>query len=195
MGRRRTPGLINRGGTWHIDKKIRGQRLCESTGEHDLQKAEEYLAKRIEETRKALIYGDRSGIDSELRERFNRAGVGHLLAISGLHVGIVAAVAFRCLLWIFSFCPPLLWRGWGRQWAAAATMLVVLGYRVLAGMIGSETANDVTIRQIDGTSVDVRREDIKSLKSLGMSFMPEGLEFTLDVPKMADLLAYLDSIQ
>lgn len=66
--------------------------------------------------------------------------------------------------------------------------------RVLAGMIGAETTNDVTIRQIDGTSVDVRRADIKSLKSLGMSFMPEGLEFTLDVPKMADLLAYLDSI-
>ncbi len=67
--------------------------------------------------------------------------------------------------------------------------------RILAGMIGAETTNDVTIRQIDGTSIDVRRVDIKSLKSLGMSFMPEGLEFTLDVPKMADLLAYLDSIQ
>ncbi len=67
--------------------------------------------------------------------------------------------------------------------------------RILAGMIGAETTNDVTLRQIDGTSVDVRRVDIKSLKSLGMSFMPEGLEFTLDVPKMADLLAYLDSVQ
>ena len=66
---------------------------------------------------------------------------------------------------------------------------------ILAGMIGAETTNDVTIRQIDGTAVDVRRVDIKSLKSLGMSFMPEGLEFTLDVPKMADLLAYLDSVQ
>jgi integrase len=59
MGRRKTPGLINRSGVWHIDKKIRGRRLCESTGEHSLEKAEEYLAKRIEETRKALIYGER----------------------------------------------------------------------------------------------------------------------------------------
>jgi hypothetical protein len=40
----------------------------------------------------------------------------------------------------------------------------------------------------------VRRVDIKSLKSLGMSFMPEGLEFNIDVPKMADLLNYLNSI-
>lgn len=59
MGRRRTPGLINRGGVWHIDKKIRGRRLCESTGENNLDKAEEYLAKRTEEIRQALIYGER----------------------------------------------------------------------------------------------------------------------------------------
>jgi integrase len=59
MGRKKTPGLINRNGVWHIDKRIRGRRFCESTGEHGLEKAEEYLAKRIEETRRALIYGER----------------------------------------------------------------------------------------------------------------------------------------
>jgi competence protein ComEC len=83
---------------------------------------------------KALVIGDRSGIGHRLRDRFNRAGVGHLLAISGLHVGIVAAVAFGCFRWIFSLLPPLLWRGWGRQWAAAATVVPVLAYGVLAGM-------------------------------------------------------------
>ncbi len=83
---------------------------------------------------KALVFGDRSGIDDRLREQFNRAGVGHLLAISGLHVGIVATLAFGVFCWIFSFFPPLLWRGWGRQWAAAATLVPVLAYGLLAGM-------------------------------------------------------------
>jgi competence protein ComEC len=83
---------------------------------------------------KALVFGDRSGVDDGLRERFNRAGVGHLLAISGLHVGIVATLAFGLFGWIFSFFPPLLWRGWGRQWAAAATLVPVLAYGLLAGM-------------------------------------------------------------
>jgi len=83
---------------------------------------------------KALVFGNRSGIDNMLRERFNRSGVGHLLAISGLHVGIVATVAFAFFRWIFSWFPPLLWRGWGRPWAAAATMVPVLIYGVLAGM-------------------------------------------------------------
>lgn len=59
MGRRRTPGLIKRNGIWHIDKKIRGRRLCESTGTSDLIEAEAVLARRIEQTRQATIYGVR----------------------------------------------------------------------------------------------------------------------------------------
>ncbi len=59
MGQRRTPGLYKRNGRWHIDKQIRGRRLCESTGEVGLTKAEEYLAKRTEEIRQAVIYGIR----------------------------------------------------------------------------------------------------------------------------------------
>ncbi len=59
MGRKRTPGLYNRNGIWHIDKQIRGRRLCESTGTSDLKEAETYLARRIEETRQASVYGMR----------------------------------------------------------------------------------------------------------------------------------------
>jgi integrase len=59
MGRKRTPGLYKRGGVWHIDKQIRGVRVCESTGECDLARAEEYLAKKAEEVRQAAIYGVR----------------------------------------------------------------------------------------------------------------------------------------
>jgi hypothetical protein len=59
MGRQRTPGLVNRGGIWHIDKQYRGRRLCESTGERDLAKAQEYLNRRLEEARQASVYGVR----------------------------------------------------------------------------------------------------------------------------------------
>lgn len=94
---------------------------------------------------KALVFGDRSGIHNALRERFNRAGVGHLLAISGLHVGIVATLAFGVLRWIFAFIPFLLWRGWGRQWAAAATLVPVLAYGVLAGMSPSTQRAEIMV--------------------------------------------------
>ena len=59
MGRKKTPGLLNRKGIWHIDKKIFGRRISESTGSGSLQEAETYLARRIEGIRQAKIYGVR----------------------------------------------------------------------------------------------------------------------------------------
>ena len=59
MGRKRTPGLYKREGIWHIDKKIFGKRLCESTRTDSLVEAEKYLARRIERVREAIVYGVR----------------------------------------------------------------------------------------------------------------------------------------
>lgn len=59
MGRRKTPGLTKRNEVWHIDKQIRGTRVCESTGESSLKEAEAYLARRTETIRQASIYGTR----------------------------------------------------------------------------------------------------------------------------------------
>ncbi len=67
--------------------------------------------------------------------------------------------------------------------------------RVVTGMIQTETANTLTIRRLDGTSVDLQRSDVEDLQSTGMSFMPEGLEKQITPQSMADLLAYLDSIR
>jgi putative membrane-bound dehydrogenase-like protein len=67
--------------------------------------------------------------------------------------------------------------------------------RIVTGMITAETANGLTLRRADGTSETVARIDIEELRSTGVSFMPEGLEKQIDVPAMADLLAYLKAIQ
>jgi integrase len=72
MGRKRTPGLYKRGGVWHIDKQVRGIRLCESTGASDLGEAESYLARRIEEVRQATVYGIRP------RRTFRQAATKYL---------------------------------------------------------------------------------------------------------------------
>ncbi|MFP3981025.1 MAG: DNA internalization-related competence protein ComEC/Rec2 [Desulfobacterales bacterium] len=82
----------------------------------------------------ALIVGKKDGIDSELRQSFNRAGASHLLAISGLHVGIVATCAFFLFKWLLSWCPPLLLRGWAGKCAALLTIFPVVAYGMLSGM-------------------------------------------------------------
>ncbi|MBN9122918.1 MAG: c-type cytochrome [Planctomycetes bacterium] len=66
---------------------------------------------------------------------------------------------------------------------------------IVSGMIAAETANTVTIRKSDGTSETVQRVNIQSLRSTGLSAMPEGLEEKVDLQGMADLLAYLNSIK
>jgi competence protein ComEC len=40
----------------------------------------------------ALVWARKDGLDPPVRESFSRAGVAHLLAISGFHVGVVAGV-------------------------------------------------------------------------------------------------------
>ncbi|WP_343073025.1 tyrosine-type recombinase/integrase [Pseudomonas folii] len=52
-------GLSQRKGLWHIDKKINGERLYESTGTTDRQEAERYLIHRLEQIRQQKVYGVR----------------------------------------------------------------------------------------------------------------------------------------
>ncbi len=60
MSRKKMPGLTNRGGVWHIDKRIKGYgRLSESCGTNSLVEAERYLTHRLEEIRLAEVYGVR----------------------------------------------------------------------------------------------------------------------------------------
>lgn len=59
MARKSITGLSQRKGLWHIDKKIDGERLYESTGTSDRQEAERYLIHRLEQLRQEKVYGVR----------------------------------------------------------------------------------------------------------------------------------------
>lgn len=51
MAKSKTTGLVKRGGIWHIDKRVDGVRICESTESSDYTQAEHYLAERITQFR------------------------------------------------------------------------------------------------------------------------------------------------
>jgi integrase len=60
MGQRRIPGLVKRGGVWHIDKWVMGfGRLCESCGTANLREAELLLQRRLATINEERIYGKR----------------------------------------------------------------------------------------------------------------------------------------
>jgi competence protein ComEC len=76
---------------------------------------------------RAVAVGDRGGITAEQRELWARAGAAHLLAISGLHVGLMASLAFILVRFLLGFVPGAAERFSVRRVAAWATVpLVVL---------------------------------------------------------------------
>ena len=64
----------------------------------------------------------------------------------------------------------------------------------VTGVIAAETPETVTLRRAKGEQDTIRRSNIKSLRSLSVSPMPEDLEQSISVQGMADLLAYLKSL-
>jgi putative membrane-bound dehydrogenase-like protein len=59
------------------------------------------------------------------------------------------------------------------------------------GLIAAETASSVTLRQPENKSLTLLRVDIETLKSNGVSLMPEGFEKHLSYQQMADLIGFV----
>ncbi|MEK7245695.1 MAG: ComEC/Rec2 family competence protein [Pseudomonadota bacterium] len=82
----------------------------------------------------ALMTGDRSAIPASLNAAMRDSGLAHLLSISGLHVGLVAAILFVGLRAALALVPPLALKFSIKKWAAAAAIPGTLAYAVLSGM-------------------------------------------------------------
>ncbi|MGD8990866.1 MAG: ComEC/Rec2 family competence protein [Desulfobacterales bacterium] len=115
---------------------------------------------------KALIIGDRSGLSSELRDRFNRAGVGHILAISGLHIGIVAAASFFVFQRLLRLVRPLLWKAWTRKGAAIVSLVPVCLYGLISGMSPSTQRAVIMVCAFLLTFVVERERDALNILAL-----------------------------
>lgn len=59
------------------------------------------------------------------------------------------------------------------------------------GIVSVETDEQLVIRKIGGSEVTVKKSALKSFRSLGSSLMMEGLEQSMTVQEMANLLAFL----
>ena len=90
---------------------------------------------------RALIIGEKQGISPETRQLFNITGLGHVLAVSGLHIGMIAWVSFFIFKWALSLSYRLLLKKEVRRIAAVLTCLPVVAYTCLAGFqISSQRA-------------------------------------------------------
>ncbi|MDZ7789827.1 MAG: DNA internalization-related competence protein ComEC/Rec2 [Xanthomonadales bacterium] len=83
--------------------------------------------------KRALGVADRSGMRPELSERLRQTGTAHLLAISGLHIGMVAGLAGLIAGWLAG--PLGLWSGRldRRRVGVVVGLAAAVGYAGLAG--------------------------------------------------------------
>ncbi|CCQ73968.1 ComEC/Rec2 family competence protein [Magnetospira sp. QH-2] len=81
----------------------------------------------------ALMTGDRAAIPEKAMQAMRDAGLAHLLAISGLHVGLVAGLAFFSLRALLALIPAVALRYPVKKWAALAAILVAFGYAQMTG--------------------------------------------------------------
>lgn len=104
----------------------------------------------------AMVTGDRSDMDSTISELFSAAGIGHILAISGLHISLIGMGLYRLLRRIGFLCPM----------SAIISGIFVVLFGVMTGNSVSATRAIVMFVCAVNAQVLGRRYDILSAVSL-----------------------------
>lgn len=75
---------------------------------------------------KAILMGDKTGLDEQTRLTFANGGMAHMLALSGLHIGILAGFLLL-LMWPIKFAGHY-------KWGYAVAILILWIYVAVTGM-------------------------------------------------------------
>lgn len=81
----------------------------------------------------AILTGDRAGVEGEALASLRASNLAHLLAISGLHMGLLTGFVFALVRYGFALVPPLALRYPSKKIAAGVALGAGLGYLVLSG--------------------------------------------------------------
>jgi competence protein ComEC len=109
----------------------------------------------------ALVIGRRGELDAELRDRYSRSGLAHLLSISGLHVGFFAAW-LAVLLTRLRLAP---------RWRFAASTAVIVAYVWLLGFPAPATRSAAMLVFAEVARLRQRLVAPRGLIALGALFV------------------------
>lgn len=80
----------------------------------------------------ALLLGQKSGLDKETRKKYALVGASHLLALSGMHLGIIYGILYMLFIrrirfseWKWFWLPPILLTIWGYAFIAGMPISLV----------------------------------------------------------------------
>jgi len=82
---------------------------------------------------KGILIGDRSNISSSVLESFTSAGCIHILAISGMHMGLLAIITISLISWLLKRSTWLLLHTNIQKIAVCSALIPLTGYALIAG--------------------------------------------------------------
>ncbi|MBR4212787.1 MAG: ComEC/Rec2 family competence protein [Bacteroidales bacterium] len=134
---------------------------CRQIQQRCAQRIERFLDAGAERAvAKALAFGDKSELARNTRAAYRASGASHLLALSGLHVGILYKLLVA-LLFPLALNLPL------RRLRSLLVILLLWGYAALSGLSPSISRAALMITIYEGANLIGRRSD--GLCSLGIS--------------------------
>ena len=180
--------------------------LEKSTGDHNiLNNIRQSIAQSIYQNMDnqtagvalALLTGELSGISKDDKEAMRASGLAHILAISGLHIGLVAGCVFFFIRLILSAIPNLALYVPIKKWAALLAIITAFSYMVLAGATVPTvrafimTALVLTAVILDRSAINLRLVALAAI--IVMIMTPEailGPSFQLSFAAVTALIAF-----
>ncbi|HTZ80955.1 MAG TPA: ComEC/Rec2 family competence protein [Stellaceae bacterium] len=150
----------------------------------------------------AIITGETHAIPEADAQAFRDAGLAHILVIAGLHMGMVAGIAFFAIRFGLALFPYLALRLNTKKWAAGGALMVTFVYLLLSGITVSSrrsfvmTALVLLAVLIDRMSVSARGLALAALVIMLWSpFAVTGPSFQMSFAAVAGLVAFYETFR
>jgi len=150
----------------------------------------------------AIITGETHAIPETDAQAFRDAGLAHILVIAGLHMGMVAGIAFFAIRFGLALFPWLALRLNTKKWAASGALAVTFIYLLLSGITVSSrrsfvmTALVLLAVLIDRLSVSARALAWAALIIILWSpFAVTGPSFQMSFAAVAGLVAFYETFR
>lgn len=150
----------------------------------------------------AIIAGETHAIAPDDAGAFRDAGLAHILVIAGLHMGMVAGIAFFALRAFFALIPAIALNYPTKKFAAAGALFVIFGYLLLSGATVSSRRAFVMIGLVllailvDRVSVSARAIALAAVAVMLMT--PDaaaGPSFQMSFSSVGCLIAFYEAMR
>ncbi|WBQ11611.1 ComEC family competence protein [Hyphomonadaceae bacterium ML37] len=164
------------------------------------QRVETVAGERTGAVAAALLTGERAGVSEDDAEALRLSGLGHILAISGLHMALFAGGVFFAVRFMLASIEPLARAHDPRKPAALIAILAATAYLILSGAaVSTQRAWIMACVVLIGVLIDRRAFSLRSLALAALAVLliaPESVihaGFQMSFAAVAALIAVYEA--